>query len=296
MSYFKLLGLNAEPFSTSPDPQFFYLSKDHESALVNLLIELRLRRGLSVILGDVGTGKTTLSRKLMQELNARGDFLLRVVFDPCYENELVFMQSLIESFNIRIPRLSGSATILKLRALFERFLLNETFNRGNTVVLVIDEAQKLSATSLEILRVLLNFETNDFKLLQLVLMGQMEFLTRISAMHNLYDRISFKYVLNPLSLDETHQMIRFRLIQAGYQKRYDFFSDEAVARIHEFAKGYPRKITMVCHACVKTAVMRNYPCIDADMVRLVIAMEQRLIPQGGRVALQDSMMKVNLVT
>ena len=87
MSYFKVLGFEKEPFSTSPDPDFFYLSKEHEAALANILIELRLKRGLSVILGDVGTGKTTLSRKLIQELKDRPDFIFHIILDPSFESE-----------------------------------------------------------------------------------------------------------------------------------------------------------------------------------------------------------------
>ncbi len=91
MSYFKVLGFEKEPFSTSPDPDFFYLSKEHESALTNILIELRLKRGLSVILGDVGTGKTTLSRKLIQELKEREDVAFHIILDPSFENEFLFL-------------------------------------------------------------------------------------------------------------------------------------------------------------------------------------------------------------
>ena len=100
MSYFKVLGFEKEPFSTSPDPEFFYLSREHESALTNTLIELRLKRGLSVILGDVGTGKTTLSRKLVQQLRERGDFVFQIILDPSFENEFLFLTSLARNFEI----------------------------------------------------------------------------------------------------------------------------------------------------------------------------------------------------
>ena len=98
MSYFKLLGFEKEPFSTSPDPDFFYLSQAHDGALTNALIELRLHRGMSVILGDVGTGKTTLSRKLVRCLKERGDFVFHMVLDPSFENEDVLLSYLIKNF------------------------------------------------------------------------------------------------------------------------------------------------------------------------------------------------------
>src|SRR3990167_8463384 len=107
MSYFKLLGFEKEPFSTSPDPDFFYLTREHESALTNVLIELRLRRGLSVILGDVGTGKTSLSRKLIWCLKERGDFILHIVLDPCFDSEYLFLNSLVRNFGINTVEYCG---------------------------------------------------------------------------------------------------------------------------------------------------------------------------------------------
>src|SRR5512136_2411593 len=102
MSYYKVIGFEREPFSTSPDPAFFYLSKEHETALTNVLIELRLKRGLSVILGDIGTGKTTLSRKLIQELKSRDDFVFHIMLDPSFESEQLFLTSLAKNFDIAI--------------------------------------------------------------------------------------------------------------------------------------------------------------------------------------------------
>src|SRR3989344_1244479 len=100
MSYYRLLGFEREPFSTSPDPEFFYSSRGHDRALTNVLIELRLKRGLSVVLGDVGTGKTTLSRKLIQDLKSRGDCIFHMLMDPCFENKAQFLRSLIRDFGI----------------------------------------------------------------------------------------------------------------------------------------------------------------------------------------------------
>src|SRR4030043_1027378 len=119
MSYFKVLGFNKEPFSTSPDPEFFYLSKAHESALTNILIELRLRRGLSVILGDVGTGKTSLSRKLIQELKGRQDFIFHMVLDPSFDDDRSFLDYLARSFGIAAAETS---TIVGLREALEKYL------------------------------------------------------------------------------------------------------------------------------------------------------------------------------
>ena len=198
MSYYKVLGFQKEPFSTSPDPDFFYLSREHEAALTNILIELRLKRGLSVVLGDVGTGKTSLSRKLIQDLKEREDFILHIILDPTFENEYLFLTSLARNFEINHLDSASTPTVLDLRELLERFLFQKGVGENKTVTLIIDEAQKLSENSLEILRVLLNYETNEFKLLQLILLGQLELYSKIMKIPNFFDRISFKYTLNPL--------------------------------------------------------------------------------------------------
>ncbi|HTY45721.1 MAG TPA: AAA family ATPase [Patescibacteria group bacterium] len=275
MSYFKVLGFEKEPFSTSPDPAFFYLSREHETALTNVIIELRLRRGLSVILGDVGTGKTTLSRKLLQELKSRQDVIFHMILDPSFENESLLLESLVRNFEIEMPAESRPGNILDLREALERFLFQKGVTENMTVVLVVDEAQKLSVSSLETLRVLLNYETNEFKLLQLVLLGQVELHSTIMTIPNFFDRISFKYTLNPLDYEETKEMIQFRLRQAGYQGQVKVFSDDAIRGVYDYTKGYPRQITMLCHKLLKGLIMKNKFVVDMDMVREVVNEEAR---------------------
>jgi general secretion pathway protein A len=269
MSYFKVLGFEKEPFSTSPDPDFFYLSKEHESALANILIELRLKRGLSVILGDVGTGKTTLSRKLIQELKDRPDFVFHIILDPSFENEESFLLSLAKNFEITLNS-DMPVGIVALREGLERFLFQKGVTENKTVTLIIDEAQKLNESSLEVLRVLLNYETNEFKLIQLVLLGQLELHAKITDIANFFDRISFKYTLNPLDFEETREMIEFRLKQAGYSANMHLFLDDAIKEVHQYTRGYPRRITMLCHRALKALVLKNKFVIDAPLIQEII--------------------------
>jgi len=275
MSYYKVLGFDKEPFSTSPDPDFFYLSKEHETAMTNVLIELRLKRGLSVILGDVGTGKTTLSRKLIQELTARDDFVFHIILDPSFENEQLFLTSLVKNFEINLAEASDP-TILDLREALERFLFQKGVTENKTVTLIVDEAQKLNEGSLELLRVLLNYETNEFKLLQLILLGQLELYSRILNITNFFDRISFKYTLNPLDFNETREMIEFRIRKAGYKTNMHIFLDDAFKEIYQYSRGYPRQITMLCHKALKALVLKNKFAVDAEMVRELIDEEVKL--------------------
>lgn len=274
MSYYKVLGLQKEPFSTSPDPAFFFESMEHKTALTNILIEIRLKRGLSVILGDVGTGKTTLSRKLFQMLGDRENIDFFMILDPTYETEFLFLMSLVKTFGLELNL--SEPTILDLREEIKRFLFQKGVNEKKTVVLLIDEVQKLNSMSLEVLRILLNYETNEFKLLQLVLLGQMEFLPRLVETRNLVDRVSLKYTLGPLNEEETRQMIEFRIARAGYQSGEKLFSDKAYREIHKYTKGYPRRISMLCHKALKNIVMENKLFVDEKTIQNIINSEVKL--------------------
>ncbi|KKT02310.1 MAG: hypothetical protein UV78_C0050G0012 [Parcubacteria group bacterium GW2011_GWA2_43_17] len=270
MSYYTVLGLNKEPFSASPDPDFFYDSSEHHAALVRLLVEIRLRRGLSVILGDVGTGKTTLSRKLFQMLKARPDMLFFMIMDPTVNSEELFLESLVRVFNIP-PESLGAKTILDYKEAIKKFLYQKGVEENKTVVLVVDEAQKLNPMAIEALRVLLNYETNEFKLLQLVLFSQMELLPRINEIKNFVDRIVLKYALNPLDEKETRDMIEFRLRQAGYNSELRLFTDEAVSEIHKFSQGYPRRINLICHNALCALISEDKVAADGRLIRDLIA-------------------------
>ncbi|MFH1411235.1 MAG: AAA family ATPase [Candidatus Omnitrophota bacterium] len=273
MSYYKILELEKEPFSTSPDPEFFYESREHEKALTNLIIELRLRRGLSVILGDVGTGKTTLSRKLCQILRTRQDIMFHMILNPHFSDEKLFLRSLIRNFDIKIRE--GETETLDLMEAIEKFLFTKTIEEGQTVVLIVDEAQTLRRETMESLRLLLNFETNEHKLLQVILLGQMELHAKIMEIPNFLDRISFKYTLNPLDLDETREMIEFRIRQAGYRGRMQLFLEEAIREIHKYTGGYPRKIGMMCHKALKGMVLKNKVVVDKRLIGELIDEEVR---------------------
>ncbi len=284
MSYHTLLGFKKEPFSTSPDPEFFYLTREHDMALTNILIDLRLKRGLTVIFGDIGTGKTTLSRKLVQELKARGNMIFHMILNPSFESEEQFLTSLVRNFNIdyTAPHQPTIANILDLRDTIEKFLIQKSIEEKQTVILIIDEAQKLNLATLEVLRVLLNFETNEYKLIQLVLLGQLELYPKIVNMPNFLDRISFKYTLNPLGAEETKEMISFRIKKAGYESSIPLFSDEAISEIYNYSRGYPRTITMVCHLTLKELVIQNKAVADRALVRDVIEKNRQIVLEEAK--------------
>lgn len=290
ISYYSVLGFDREPFSTSPDPAFFYPTKQHKSALTNLLIELRLRRGLSVVFGDVGVGKTTLSRTLLHELNKREDMLFHMILNPAFNGEYQFLVSLIGNFNIDLPQGFdvNSGDLMGLRDCVEKFLIQKTLEENQTVILIIDEAQKMDLSTLETLRVLLNFETNDHKLIQLVLLGQLELYSKVIGMDNFMDRISFKCTLNLLSVEETKELINFRIQKAGYAGLKNLFLNEAISEIYSYTKGYPRKIIMTCHKLLKALVMEKQSIIDQAFVKELIDNEEqwRTAAKAGELQIQ----------
>ncbi len=270
MSYYRVLGLNKEPFSTSPDPAFFFLSREHKAAFYRLQVAITLKRGLSVIIGDVGTGKTTLSRKLSQVLSTDDNVVFRMILNPYFKTERQFLAKLASLFHMDV---SPRATGLDLIESVERYLFRVGVEEKKTVVLLIDEAQILPDFVLETLRILLNYETNEYKILQLVLVGQMELLPRISQMANFWDRISMKYVINPLGPDEVKEVVNFRLKHAGHDGATAMFTNEAIHAICERTQGYPRQLSKVCHNCLEYLVMHDLKTVDEIVVEKVMELD-----------------------
>lgn len=270
MNIFASVKLDKEPFSTSPDPAFFYRSNEHYTALNRLEIAIRLRRGLSLVLGDVGTGKTTLSRALFQAFDGESDYIFHMILDPCFKSEYQFLTHLTRVFGIS-PFFRST---IDHREAIEKYLFEKCIEQGKTVVLVIDEGQKLNQGHLEILRTLLNYETNEHKLLQLVIMAQMELLPRISKIRNFMDRVSMKYILNPLDEYETGKLIEFRLRQAGYENDRQLFSYEAVKEIHAHTQGYPRQIARICHMALEHLIMEGHEIVTGSLIGRIIAQEK----------------------
>lgn len=263
MSYYRVLGLEREPFSTSPDPDFLYRSPSHKAALQRLEIAIRLRRGLSLLLGDVGTGKTTLARTLIQAFRDEPQYIFHIILDPYYQSRSHFEAELCRCFGLEEK---GEETTAAL----ENYLFQKGVVENKIVVLIVDESQKLSFSGIELLRTLLNYETNEYKLLQLVIMGQLEFLSKGGRVRNFMDRVAFRYLLNPLDEEETKAMIDYRLRQAGCQQGQQLFTPEAMKEIYNYTKGYPRRITSFCHQVLETLIMHDRALADVDLIRNLI--------------------------
>ena len=270
MSYLTALHLEREPFSTSPDPSFFYRSKEHYTALNRLEIAIRLKRGLNLILGDVGTGKTTLSRALLQAFYGEDDFIFHMILDPAFKSEYQFLTHLTKLFGIS-PFFRST---IDHREAIEKYLFHKCVDEKKTVVLIIDEGQKLMQSQLEVLRTLLNYETNEYKFLQLVIFAQLELLPRVKRVRNFMDRVNVKYMLNPLDEQETGKFIEFRLKQAGYHGERSLLTAEAVQKVYEQTQGYPRQIALLCHNAMQHLIMGEHEIVTAELIEKIITQEK----------------------
>ncbi len=269
MSYYKLLSLKKEPFSTSPDPTLFYPTDVHKKALYRLAVSVQLKRGLGLVLGDVGTGKTTLSRHFVRLMAANPKMEMHLLLNPIYDREKDFLIEICHRFGIELPETQENEIFYFKK--IEDYLFNKGVHEQKTVVLLIDEAQKLSVACLEVLRGLLNYETNEYKLLQVVLFSQMEIVPKLLEMKNFWDRISVRQELKPLNFQNMCAMVSYRLCASGYDSPVSLFEDEALWAIYRATKGFPRQITQLCHDCLEHLVMYDQTSVDDEIVSGLVA-------------------------
>ncbi|GAB7081743.1 ExeA family protein [Megalodesulfovibrio paquesii] len=256
MSYLNLLDLKEEPFSNSPDPEFFYESPQHLDCLHRLEISVRLMRGLNVVLGEVGAGKSTLCRLLLRNLNRDAAVRSHLLLDPQFSSAKAMLEVLYSMF-LEEDAPAGLSE-WQLKEAVKNQLFRTAVDDGKLVTLIIDEGQKISHTCLEVLRELLNYETNNTKLLQIVIFAQTEFAELIRKHPNVADRVNEFTVLGPLNFLQTRAMIRHRMARAAKsaqgKERFTFLGYLAV---HRITGGYPRKIVRLCHKVMLGCILRN---------------------------------------
>lgn len=255
MEYYRTFNFNREPFSNSPDPVLFYSSRQHLEALQQLEIAIRLKRGLNLITGEVGTGKTTLCRQLIQKINFDPGIEYHLILDADFKSSSDFLNTILKFF-------TGTHFLgcddNHLKEEIKNYLFSKGVDENKITVLLIDEGQKLPDFCLEILRELLNYETNSQKLLQIVIFAQKELEKVIEPLENFVDRINFRYDLHPLNFKETKGLINFR-INASFPEGYraTIFTYTAFFVIYSLTRGYPRKIINLCHHVLLALIVQN---------------------------------------
>ncbi|OGI49174.1 MAG: AAA family ATPase [Candidatus Muproteobacteria bacterium RBG_16_65_34] len=264
--YREHFGLQDLPFGITPDTNFFFDHSTHQEALNTLLVAVRSGEGFIKVVGEVGTGKTLLCRKFLDELD-RHDFVTAYIPNP-YLQPMTLLLAIADELQLPYDADSTQHQMLKL---LTRHLVDNYADRKRVVV-CLDEAQAMPLETLESLRLLTNLETGRRKLLQVVLFGQPELDARLSepSVRQLKQRITFACVLRPFVREETEFYLAHRLGVAGYRGPR-LFSRAAVGRLHRAARGVPRLINILAHKAMLAAFGEGEPAAVVRHVRLAIA-------------------------
>ncbi|MFC1808113.1 ExeA family protein [Candidatus Omnitrophota bacterium] len=239
--YETFFGFHSNPFNLTPDSDFFFASQKHEEALSRLLVAINERNGFAVVTGDIGSGKTTVCRALLKRLDPTTKVALVL---NTYLSRKELLTTILEDLGIEYKSRSKTHLMCALN----KYLITQA-TRENNVVLIVDEAQNLTPSVLEEIRMLSNLETEKEKLIQIILIGQPELRKKLGnpKLEQFSQRIVMYYHLKPLSFSETIEYILHRTHAAGYEKN-DLFTDEAMEEIFMYSNGVPRLINLACHS------------------------------------------------
>jgi general secretion pathway protein A len=262
--YLKFYGFKEEPFNLTPNSKFFFSSHKHSEALCSLIYAIEQRKGFIVITGEIGSGKTTVCRTLLNKLNKNTEVAL---VTNTHLNSKDLLLTILEDLEIEFnPNWSKA----KLLSSLNDYLITQ-LQRGRNVVLIIDEAQNLKPAVLEEVRMLSNLETEKEKLIQIILIGQPELKDKLalSRLEQLRQRVAVYFHLSPLDLHETKEYIYHRLKIASENKS-DYFTEDAVKLVYQFSKGVPRLINQICDFAFLTGYVDEAGVIDERIVAEVI--------------------------
>ncbi len=284
--YETFYGLREKPFHVTADVSFLFPSRDHREAMAHLTYGIQQRLGFLMITGEVGTGKTTLAKTLLGQLHPPTRTAL--MLNPGL-NGIQLLQAVLQDFGswqghtpLGESTLPKKPTRGELLRRIEEFLL-EVNRLGGDAVLIIDEAQAVSSSTLEMVRLLSNVESDKAKLIQIILIGQPELIQRFSTdrrLRALNERIAVRYHIQPLQKEEVASYIQHRLRTAGASHPPPF-TPEAVAIIAEISQGIPRRINHLCDRALLAGFVQEHPVIDESLVKEVLTSEPPCYSQNA---------------
>lgn len=265
--YLEHYSLAELPFSISPDPRYLFLTPQHKEALAKCQYIVSSKGGLAVIYGDIGTGKTTIARRLFQVLREDPQLQVAMLVTPDLKTDTAFLRRVMAEYSVQ-PKRSHALSIAE----FQNFA-TQAFTKDKNLVLLVDEAQQMTPRMMEVIRIFLNFESDNAKFIQVVLLGQNELASTLDKMPAIKSRVTMFGALSSLTKDDMEAMIDFRWKAAGGNKHP--FSLEAITAIYELSRGLPREINKLCNESVIRAFVNDKHEVSADMVKAA-ARELRL--------------------
>ncbi len=275
--YEPFFGLKEKPFRISPDPRFLYLAPQHREVLSKCQYMIGNKVGPVYVFGPIGSGKTSIARRIYQELADDPAYRVKMLSTPDLKSPNAFLRTIMDEFAVKTARAYDRSL-----SNFSKFLIDE-FEAGRTPVLLIDEAQHLRRGILELIKFLLNYETNTQKLLQIVLFGQNELATNIDQHPELKSRM-FPSALAALNAEDTADMVAWRFRTAGGDKHP--FTPQAVAEIFRRSVGVPREVCRICDMALLAAFNRKQRKVDHPLVT-EIALELGLLEEQREEAASD---------
>lgn len=265
--YLDHFGLIDEPYSTSPNPRYLYLSPTHNLALEKTRWTIAARRGLTICFGAVGTGKTTIARELAARLEDDTSVSYVSITNPSFQTANQLLRAIMQEFGVSQTHRS----YLELLNIYKNFLADQALTHHKTLVLLIDEAQTLKPPLLEMLRQLMNYESNDQKFLQVVLFAQEDFRARLKHPRytNLVNRTAMASSIEALSPSETGLMLKHRWMIAGGKETFPFTPD-AIEQLFIYSKGIPRTQIILADNALLAAFLLGLKTIDAKIIHQVV--------------------------
>jgi general secretion pathway protein A len=278
LPYLQFYGLKEEPFSTVPSPRYVFLNSVHSMALEKTTYVVGAKKGLAAVFGDTGAGKSSLARLLHQKF-LDGGFISVLLTNPNYPTQYSLLRTIAQEF--ATPRTENS--FKGMLDIFKSWLLEVALQQGKTVVLIIDEAQTMGFSQLELLRQLINIETNEMKLLQVVLFAQEELRTKLAhaKARNLRSRIVQASTLERLSERELADTLAFRWSVASGGGRHPF-AEDAMHSLFEYSGGMPREATILADNALMWGFYNKQPVIDRTAVEAAYQDRSYSLDKGVR--------------